>query len=218
MTVTSGEQVEQLLAEKDIDGYVCVVLGLGPGLIFPRELIDAGKPVVICDDLYGGSGRFLGEYGRACRAGLKVVGVSSSDVNDIAKAANQFAAIKKLAHSKILDVTERDKNRLWGNVKLEDFERQFGLKIEVLNAGELNQAYENADKEKATAWAKEWIWKARHVVEPSDEELIKSGAMYVGMQNLLRERQAQAIAIDCLGLFYSQKMFAYPLPGIFPVE
>ncbi len=216
ITLKSSQDVKKLLAEdQDIDGYVCVILGLGPGLVAPREIIDSGRPVVLCDDLYGGSGRFLGEYGRAYREGLKVVGVSSSDLKDIAKAANQFAAIKKLEHSKILDVTERKREQLWGGAKLEDFENLFGTKTELLNAEDLDKAYKSADMDKAKAWAKTWINQARKVIEPSEAELMKSGTMYVGMQNLLREHQAQAIAIDCLGLFYSNKMSAYPCMGFF---
>lgn len=219
VTIKSQEQMQQMLdRDQDIDGYVCVVLGLGPGLISARALVDSDRPLVLCDDLYGGTGHFLGEYGRACRLGKKVVGVSSSQISDIAQAANQFAAIKKLQHSKMLDVTERAQDQLWGGAKLEDFENVFGTKTVLLRADQLNRAYESADPEQAKAWAEQWISRARNVIEPSKAELIKSGAMYLGLQNLMREHQAQAIAIDCLGLFYSQKMSAYPCMGFFQLN
>jgi len=107
-------------------------------------------------------------------------------------------------------VTEREIDGLWGGAKLEDFERLFGTKTTLLKSDDLNRAYESADTVSAKACAKQWIRQARKVIEPSEAELVKSGAMYVGMQDLLLQHQAQAIAIDCLGLFYSQKMSAYP--------
>ncbi|RJP33207.1 MAG: hypothetical protein C4527_04685 [Candidatus Omnitrophota bacterium] len=219
VTIQSEEQVKQLLEnDRDIDGYVCFILGLGEGLVSPRTILDSGRPVVLADDLYGGTGRFLGEYGRAYRNGLKVVGISSSNIRDVADAARCFAAMKKLKHSKILDFTLREKDRLWGNAKIEDFENLYGTKIEVLKADVLNEAYNHANQEQAQAWAKQWIRKARKVVEPSEEEIIKSAAMYLALQNLLRKHGAQAVAIDCLGLFYSQNMFAYPCLGFFQLN
>ncbi len=219
VTLQKAEQAEQMLAEdKDIEGYICFILGLGPGLVSPTAILESGRPCILVDDLFGGSGRFLGEMNNASKKGLKVVGVSSSRIQDVADVARCFVAMKKLKHSRILDFTERSKDRLWGGVKLEEFENLFGTKIDVLGAKELNDAYENADREQAKAWAQHWIRNARKVIEPPEEEIVKSGAMYVALQNLMKEREAQAVAIDCLGLFYSNKMFAYPCLGFFQLN
>ena len=49
-------------------------------------LLEAGKPAILVDDLYGGSGQFLIDYAIARRAGRKVAGVSSSRIEDVAEA------------------------------------------------------------------------------------------------------------------------------------
>jgi L-fucose isomerase-like protein len=39
--------------------------------------------------------------------------------------------------------------------------------------------------------------------------------MYIAMEDLLKEHKAQAVAIDCLSLFYAGKLGAYPCLGLF---
>ena len=51
------------------------------------------------------------------------------------------------------------------------------------------------------------------MVEPQKEEIIKSGKMYLAMADLMKKYSAQAIAVDCLGLFYGDKISAYPCLG-----
>lgn len=218
VTLTGADQAAKLAADPSVDGFVSVILGIGPGVVGPEPIIEADRPMVLADDLYGGTGLFLGLYGRAARAGKRVAGVSSADVNDIAEAAKCFKAIKHLSESKILDVTERDADHLWGGAKIPDFENKFGTKIELLNADQLNEAYTAADREAAKVWADRWIANARQVVEPPRDEIENSGAMYVALQNLMRDRGAQAIAIDCLGMYYADKMRAYPCMGFFQLN
>lgn len=216
IALTSQDQVKKLLDDdSDIDGYVCFILGLGPGLIGPRAIIDADRSVVLCDDLYGGTGLYLGEYGRAYRMGKKIVGVASSNMADVGKAVNLFVAIKKLQHSKILDVTQREITNLWGGVKLDDYKNLFGTEVALLRADAINAAYDRADRQKAKAWAERWTKQARKVVEPTQPVLEDCAAMYLGMWELLKEHQAQAIAVDCLGLYYSDQLKAYPCMGFF---
>jgi L-fucose isomerase-like protein len=84
--------------------------------------------------------------------------------------------------------------------------------IEVLPVGlaELNSYYEKADDKQAAKWADKWARQAKKVVEPTREDLIKSGKMHLANSTLITERGAEAIAIDCLGGFYNGKLTAYP--------
>jgi L-fucose isomerase-like protein len=42
--------------------------------------------------------------------------------------------------------------------------------------------------------------------------------MYQALQTLMKQNQAQAIAVDCLGLFYAGKLPAYPCLGFFQLN
>ncbi|MCX6625966.1 MAG: hypothetical protein NTY38_33865, partial [Acidobacteria bacterium] len=60
-----------------------------------------------------------------------------------------------------------------------------------------------------------WIKGAARVVEPSVEEIGRSGRMYVAMNDLMIRARSQALTMDCLGLFYGGKLKAYPCMGFF---
>ena len=181
ITTLNQEEAKKMLAEdKDIDGYLVYMLGLWTRA--GSTIAEAGKPVIFADDLYGGSGEFLTEYSRMKRNNWKVAGISSSKVEDAAKAARSFVALKKMRHSTILDVTDQPKEKLWGGVILDEYKNIFGADVQLISSDQLNQAYIQSDKEAAKAWASHWIKKARKVVEPSREEIEKSAGMYLALQ------------------------------------
>jgi hypothetical protein len=92
-TAHSGDETKAVMAsDKDIDGIMAIALGLWTGS--QAAVIASGKPAVIVDDLYGGSGEFLIAYAGAKRAGRDFVGVSSSRLDDVVTAARCFATIK----------------------------------------------------------------------------------------------------------------------------
>jgi hypothetical protein len=95
-TVMNGGEAKKLLEEdkdKGIDGYLVYMLGIWTGA--PQAIGAAGKPTLFVDDLYGGSGEFLGAYAHARRAKQKVSGVSSSRLDDVVEAARCFELLKK---------------------------------------------------------------------------------------------------------------------------
>ena len=75
-----------------VDGYVVCVQGLGWGNdIF--KLCTTGKPTLLVDNLFGGSGKFLTQIARIMKAGKPVDWVSSSNDADIAASASHFARL-----------------------------------------------------------------------------------------------------------------------------
>lgn len=109
VTMTWVEEAEKMLADDDgkgIDGYAVYILGIPSNA--SRAIAMSGKPTVLIDDLYGGTGAFLGHYPAARKAGKPVTGVSSTRIEDVCEAINTFAVIRKLKASKILVVTPRD--------------------------------------------------------------------------------------------------------------
>ncbi len=211
VTVKTDEQAEALLKEGSVDGYLVYILGIPSN--GNRVIANSGQPTIVVDDLYGGTGQFLGVYPQALAKGMPVAGVSSSDFNDVAEAANTFVAIKRFQSSVLLDVTERELDE-----RIALYKNALGANIRQITAEEFNAAYENADRREGAEWAKRWIADANTVVEPSEDELKRSGAMYAGMRDLLRKHRAQGIAVDCLRLFYGNKMTAYPCMGFFQLN
>jgi hypothetical protein len=207
-TVNNAKEGAELLDLAGVDGYVVFMLGIPSGRIAQR-LLDAGKRVVLVDDLYGGTGEFLGTYARAKAEKKNVAGVSSSRFDDVVQAVRCFEALRKLRASTILDICERA-----ARPDIKGIQEAFGTAVRTTTSKEINEAYRAASKAEAQQFANKWIKNARKIVEPAKEEILRSGLMYVAMRELMKEHKAQALDIDCLQLFYGKKLPAYPCLGL----
>jgi len=211
-TAQTAEEAEKLLGQyTDVDGWVVYLLGLPSSA--GRPVAFSGRPTLLVDDLYGGTGQFLALYGEAVRKGLPVAGVASSRIEDVTLALRAFEAIKKLRASTLLDVTDRDVSQA-----IPLYKETLGLAIQQVNASELVTAYEGVNRQEAQPWAARWIREAAKVVEPSREEIERSARMYLAMIRLMTRYRAQGIAVDCLRLFYDGKLPAYPCLGFFQLN
>jgi len=186
-----------------MDGYLLYVIGLWTGA--PDIILRSGKPVVMVDDLYAGSGEVLIQHGRAVRENLRCVTVSSSDFNDVAQAARLFVPIRALKESVILDVVDYDIAERAKTVK--DF---LGVSVLRIGSEELATYYAQADPAEAEIWARTWARNARKVVEPTPQDLLDSGKMYLALSQAANDKKADAVTMDCLGMFYSGRVTAYP--------
>lgn len=197
-TVMKADDVSRVMAaDSEVDGYIVFLLGIpGPG----GTIAASGRPAVFVNELYGG--------GIGLVKGPRAVSVSSSDFSDVIEAVRALECMKRLRASVILDAVNRDPG-----APAKGIEETFGTRVRVLTAQELNAAYEQADRGEAARYAKAWIDGAEKIVEPSREEIGKSGRMYVAMRDLMARNNAQATAVDCLTLFYSGKLAAYPCLG-----
>ncbi|UCD27989.1 MAG: hypothetical protein JSV03_12925 [Planctomycetota bacterium] len=93
-TAQNNKEAKKIVEEDgNVDGYLVYMVGLWTGA--PQAISAAGRPTIFVDDLYGGSGEFLIANAAARRAGLKVVGVSSSRFEDVAAAVRCFELLKK---------------------------------------------------------------------------------------------------------------------------
>jgi hypothetical protein len=213
VTLQSAAEADALLKkDAEVDGYLIYLVGIWTGAA--RRIVPCGKPVLLVDDLFAGSGEFLIEYAAARRQGFKVAGVSSSRFEDVVEAAGCFECIKRLRSDRIIDV--KDSEGFWGDPKV--IKEVFGTEVLKIGSAEINDAYRRADRGLAEKWAVRWISGAEKVVEPSREEVVKSGAMYVALLDLLEKHRARAVTIDCLSLFYTGKLPAYPCLGFFQLN
>ncbi len=88
-----------------------------------------------------------------------------------------------------------------------------GIQIQHVPFAELNEAWNNADKDHARAVADTWEKTAKKVDGVSRETLESSAAMYLAEKELLKKHGAMGITINCLGGFYGGHIHAYPCLG-----
>ncbi len=209
VTARRDEDAQNIIKSGDkIDGYVVYLSGCLWGNV-PGIIASSGKPMILVDNLFAGSGEFLTEYAKAKRQGLPVVGVSSSSFDDVAQAVRCVDSIKKLSTSTVLVV---------GGQPDDSIQKCFGTQIIGIGFPEINEAYKKADKTEAKRWADRWIKEAEKVIEPSRSDIEKSALMYLAMLELLKKYRAQAITVNCLGGFYGGNLQAYPCLGFMQLD
>ncbi len=250
VTMMNEEDLNRIReADEEVDGYLVWFVGLWTGQCY--RIAAQGKPTIMADDLYGGSGEYLIAYSAARRAGHKTVGVSSSRFEDLAAVVKTFELLTRdgagpeawmiaaeAARRKTLPRAGEPKHakdevrcaepgevvkRLGESTMLvvgasnpplsEAITKIFGVRIVPVEFGELDQAWSAADRDQSAAWADRWIREAEKVVEPTREEIVHSGAMYLAMRALMKKHGAEAITINCLGGFYGGHIHAYPCLG-----
>jgi hypothetical protein len=241
-----------LSADQEVEGYIVCLLGLGW-----QYQIDGfaggGKPVLVVDNLYGGSGQFLTRTGRVLASGAPVDWVSSSDDQDLVASARNFALLRSGSGAQdvaaafratrrertpaVADwtcqedpVTAREMDEAlaelrqtrilvvgggWGGDAFRKASHEVtGLTFVPVPFTDLAAAYEMADEQPARAFAERWIEQADAIVEPSRDEIDRSGRMYVAMTDLMRKHGARGISINCLPGFYDGTPEGVPMPGI----
>ncbi len=209
MVGTEDEGKKILSMDQDVDGYIVYLAGCLWGNL-TETIIASGRPTIIADNLFAGSGEFLTSYAWARREGHKVLAVSSSDYQDLIDAVNCFTCLKKLKDSKILVVGANTDSKI---------EEIYGTKVLPIGFDEINDIYRNIKQQEASEIADKWIDEAAKVIEPTKDEIVKSAAIYLAMLELMENHHAQAITINCLGGIYSGQMVkAYPCLGFMQLD
>jgi hypothetical protein len=114
------------------------------------------------------------------------------------------ACVQQLQNSRILAVRNTE------SAQLEPF---MNIPIEQIPFAEVNDAFNEADREEAKEIADKWISQAAEVIDVPYPTIEDSAAMYIGMKSVLKEHDANAITINCLGGFYGGHIHAYPCLG-----
>ena len=203
-TALNEAEAEAIVKESgDCDGYVVCVLGIWNGA--PNIIMRGGKPTVLVDDLFAGSGETLITAGVAKRDKLPVLTISSSDFDDVVSAVRLFDVIHAMKETTILDIADYDITNHIDRIKI-----VYGSKIVKMGSVELMDYYAKADEKEAAQWADLWIGQAKKMIEPTREEIVKSGKMYLALSRMAAEKHADAVTMDCLGMFYTGRVTAYP--------
>jgi hypothetical protein len=88
-----------------------------------------------------------------------------------------------------------------------------GIPLEYIPFSEVNAAWSSADHDESVSVAEKWQKNALEVTGVSFETLVTSAAMYLGMKSVMKNRNANAITMNCLGGFYGGHIHAYPCLG-----
>lgn len=112
--------------------------------------------------------------------------------------------IKRLGKSKILAV--RDQNSGIADPVM-------GIPVEYIPFSEVNEAWSKADKDLCSGIVGKWRKTALEIIDVSNDTLMTSAAMYLGMKDVLKNHGADAITMNCLGGFYGGHIHAYPCLG-----
>lgn len=240
-----------LQGNSEVEGYLVCVQGLGWSNDLAK-LCETGKPTLLVDNLFGGSGHFLLQLHGILASGLPVDWVSSSDERDLLASVGNFRLLRqgKAASEVAAAFRATRRSRTAGNgdwtckedqVITRSFDEALaqlkktkllvvgggwggdafaraaqaltGVSFVPLDFKELAAAYEAASAPDARTFAAQWAKAAQEVVEPSPQDLEKSGLMYVAMKGLLGRYGAHGISVNCLGGFYSGQLPAYPCLG-----
>jgi len=89
-----ADAADVIRGDGEVDGYILCVQGLG----WRNDIVKmsaTGKPTLIVDNLFGGSGLFLARLQQIMASGKPVDWVSSSDDQDIVASASHFTLLKQ---------------------------------------------------------------------------------------------------------------------------
>lgn len=205
---------------RNVDGILLYTLTSHFPAPSPERILDIDSPIIVASDLFGGDMLFLQACDLARRKEARILPVSSSDPEDVKRALELVDVIRKLKGRRILIIEESkeagDQSHFWRR-EYEDYldatKSLLGVEVIVLGPEKLVQWYEKTDEKAAKGIAIKWMREADRVVEPSEDEIVKSAKLYLAMRRLMEEIGADGITIDCLPLFYEGRLPAYPCLG-----
>jgi len=93
-----------------------------------------------------------------------------------------------------------------------------GTTVISMGSDRLRTYYDEADEGEAKGYQQQWMQEALKVVEPDAEEILRSARMYLALRTAMQEHEADAVTVDCLGLYYADRLPAYPCLGFFQLN
>jgi len=182
-----------------------LVFNLTSGVTGMLEVLAAsGLPTVLYSQPF--SGHDWSRVPALRKAGHRIICLATSDYGEIAGACRLIRTIRRLKETRILYVS----NGPYGEKQAAAIRERLGPTVVSVSPDRLNAAYRAVPESDAKAEAREWIDNAAKVVEPSEQEIADSGRLYLALRRIMEEEKAQAVTINCLGLFAQKLLPAYP--------
>lgn len=204
--VSTVEQARRAAeAVKDTDGILLIHLSMGISPLL-NEILAAGKSTVLFAAPY--SGHEWTRFGGIAKTNPLFDCTLTSDLNQLAAAVRPLRAIHHLREAHVLNVTERP----WAAERTQKLNEKFGTRFTVVNLQRVLDAYESTPERAARAEADAWIQSALAVVEPSEDEVVRSCRLALAFEKIMDEEKATVITADCYGTMY-HKLPAFPCIG-----
>jgi hypothetical protein len=138
--------------------------------------------------------------------GDRVICLSTSDFGEVVGACRLVRTTHLLRNTRILYVD----NRPYNAEKAAKIKERLGAVIVSVGPDRVNEAYKAVADEAAQAEARDWISGAVKVVEPSEQDILNASRFYLATRRIMEEEKAQAVTVNCLGLFQQKRLPAYP--------
>ncbi|ADN50733.1 fucose isomerase [Vulcanisaeta distributa] len=212
-----------LNAEGNAVGYIVVTLNSLMGFIDP--IVRSGKPVIIIAEAYAGAGEYMLGISKALSEGYPVIGISTRDLASqaVITSVRYLVALARLRMSKVLFVVSPSlKSHLyWQFGPNTDMYSVFrliqsitGVTPIIMDANEFRaRFFDKVSDEEADEWASKWVKYAEAVYDDSMDEIRNSAKLYIAMRNAVKELGVNAVAVDCIVLYNTGLLRAWPCLG-----
>jgi len=212
---------EAFSREASAPGYVAFILNCISGILKP--LIQAGKPVILINEAYGGSGDYVLEYGEAIQRGYPVIGISTREPHNPAllrKVINYLVTLDKMRKTKVLCITPRA-TKYYLNVEyplsidmygyLKQLTSVTGASYIVMDSSEFREKYyDKINVSEAEEIARKWIKDSAENLEKDYNEILRSAKLYLAIKKAAEEQSANVIALDCIVVRRAGELDAWP--------
>jgi len=169
-----------------------------------EKLASSGLPTILFSQPY--SGHDWSSIPEMRKRGLRIVCLATSDFGEIPDALRLIRAAHLMKKTRILYVnTSAPSPETSARIR-----QRLGTEVVHVTPERVNAAFASVADDAAGAEAKEWISGALRVVEPSQQDIASSGRLYLALRRIMEEERAQAVTINCLGLFTQKRLPAYP--------
>jgi len=208
--ITEVDQIKRLQGKlQEVDGILAIHFNIGVSSILD-ETLSLNKPTMVFAVPYSGHEWVHWGQLRNTPKGAKLDCILSSDLSQLAAAVRPFRAIHHLREAKVLNLTTRDFSH-----QAEQIKDKFGTEIKRIELGDVEQAYMDVDSDAAWSEASRWIKQAEQVVEPSQEDILKSARLALAFEDILNREEATVLTVDCYGSMWdtSIRLPAYPCLG-----
>jgi hypothetical protein len=169
-----------------------------------EKLASAGLPTILFSQPY--SGHDWSSIPDMRKRGLRIVCMATSNFGEIPGAARLIRAAHLMKNTRILYVnTSAPAPETCARIR-----ERLGTEVVHVTPERVNASFASVAEDDARAEAQEWISGALRVVEPSQQDIASSGRLYLALRRIMEEERAQAVTINCLGLFAQKRLPAYP--------
>lgn len=168
------------------------------------RLAGTGLPTVLYSQPY--SGHDWAEVPAMRQRGRRIICLATTDFNEISTACRLIRTAHLMSKTRVLYVNASP----YPGQAAERIKERIGTGIVHISPERVNAAYRAVDDVAAAQDAREWMSGALKVVEPSQADIVSSSRLYLALRQIMKEEGAQAVTINCLGLFAQKQLPAYP--------